>query len=95
LRVDPANRILGLRLNLWTSLLVGLGALVYLVVSTRLRPGRETSVVRPAVAGATNDGTTSTDDEEPRPGDAESAAVPVDKGVPGRRGSDSATTNDD
>jgi prolipoprotein diacylglyceryl transferase len=46
LRVDPANRILGLRLNLWTSVLVGLGALVYLVVSLRLRPGREESVLR-------------------------------------------------
>jgi prolipoprotein diacylglyceryl transferase len=46
LRIDPANHILGLRLNLWTSLLVGLGALVYLVLSFRLRPGREESVFR-------------------------------------------------
>jgi prolipoprotein diacylglyceryl transferase len=52
LRVDPANRILGLRLNLWTSVLVGLGALVYLVVSARLRPGREESVLRPSAAPA-------------------------------------------
>jgi prolipoprotein diacylglyceryl transferase len=48
LRVDPANRILGLRLNLWTSLLVGLGALAYLVVSARLRPGAEETVRRDA-----------------------------------------------
>ena len=48
LRVDPANRILGLRLNLWTSVLVGLGALVYLVVSARLHPGREEQLVRPS-----------------------------------------------
>ena len=41
LRIDSANHILGLRLNLWTSLLVGIGALVYLIVSARLRPGRE------------------------------------------------------
>ena len=41
LRIDSANQILGLRLNLWTSLLVGLGALIYLIVSARLRPGRE------------------------------------------------------
>ncbi len=52
LRVDPANEVFGLRLNLWTSVIVGLGALVYLVLSARLRPGRETSVVRP---GATVD----------------------------------------
>lgn len=42
LRIDDANHILGLRLNVWTSLLVALGALVYLLVSRRLRPGRET-----------------------------------------------------
>jgi prolipoprotein diacylglyceryl transferase len=48
LRVDPANRILGLRLNLWTSALLGLAALAYLIVSARLRPGREERVVRPS-----------------------------------------------
>ena len=41
LRIDTANTILGLRLNIWTSVLVGLGALIYLIVSARLRPGRE------------------------------------------------------
>ena len=44
LRVDPANTILGLRLNVWTAVLVGLGAAVYIVVSARLRPGREAVV---------------------------------------------------
>ena len=44
LRVDPANTVLGLRVNVWTSVLVGLGALAYLVVSARLRPGREAVV---------------------------------------------------
>lgn len=42
LRIDPANDVLGLRLNEWTSLLVFLGAVTYLVLSARLRPGRET-----------------------------------------------------
>ncbi len=41
LRIDTANTILGLRLNLWTSILVGLGALAYLIISARMRPGRE------------------------------------------------------
>jgi prolipoprotein diacylglyceryl transferase len=44
LRVDPANEILGLRLNVWTSILVLLGAIVYVAVSARLRPGREQDV---------------------------------------------------
>ena len=47
LRIDNANHILGLRLNDWTALLVGLGALAYLVVSARRRPGRETVLTRP------------------------------------------------
>ncbi|MGI8645266.1 MAG: prolipoprotein diacylglyceryl transferase family protein, partial [Nocardioides sp.] len=42
LRIDPAHELLGLRLNDWVSLLVFLGAVGYLVVSSRLRPGRET-----------------------------------------------------
>ncbi|MDQ1669188.1 MAG: hypothetical protein QOE40_1249 [Actinomycetota bacterium] len=46
LRVDPANRVLGLRLNEWTSVLVFLGAVVYLVLSARRHPGREVVVRR-------------------------------------------------
>ena len=41
LRIDTANSILGVRLNVWTSIVVGLGALIYLIVSARMRPGRE------------------------------------------------------
>jgi prolipoprotein diacylglyceryl transferase len=47
LRIDDANVILGLRLNIWTSVIVGLGALIYLIVSARLRPGRETIAAKP------------------------------------------------
>ena len=46
LRIDTATRILGLRVNIFTSVLVGLGAVVYLVISARMRPGREESVYR-------------------------------------------------
>lgn len=45
LRIDTANEVLGLRLNVWTAILVGLGAVVYLVISARLRPGREDPAV--------------------------------------------------
>ncbi|HSF26399.1 MAG TPA: prolipoprotein diacylglyceryl transferase [Actinomycetes bacterium] len=41
LRIDDAHHVLGLRLNDWTSLLVFAGAVTYIVVSARLRPGRE------------------------------------------------------
>ena len=49
LRIDDAHHILGLRLNDWTSIIVGLGALAYLIVSARTRPGRETVLTRPGV----------------------------------------------
>jgi len=45
LRIDDAHEILGLRLNEWTSILVGLGALIYLIISARLRPGPDDLVV--------------------------------------------------
>jgi len=41
LRVDEAHELLGLRLNLWTSALVFLGAVGYFVLSAVRRPGRE------------------------------------------------------
>jgi prolipoprotein diacylglyceryl transferase len=44
LRIDDANHLFGLRLNDWTALLVFVGAVTYIVVSARLRPGRETLV---------------------------------------------------
>jgi prolipoprotein diacylglyceryl transferase len=46
LRIDDANRILGQRLNVWTAVLVFIGGLIYLVVSTWRRPGRETELMR-------------------------------------------------
>lgn len=52
LRIDSANTVLGLRLNIWTSIVVGIGALAYLVISSRLRPGRETVLVRPGAPGS-------------------------------------------
>lgn len=48
LRIDPvqANDVFGLRLNVWTSIVVGLAAVVYFVWSARTRPGREQQVLR-------------------------------------------------
>jgi prolipoprotein diacylglyceryl transferase len=55
-RIDPANTFLGLRINVWTSIIVGLGALVAFVVVGRRHPGRETTTLLAA-------GTTAEDDE--------------------------------
>ncbi|RPF40069.1 prolipoprotein diacylglyceryl transferase [Streptomyces sp. Ag109_G2-6] len=50
MRVDEAHHILGLRLNVWTAIVVFVLAVVYFVLSAKLRPGRET-VVEPEPAG--------------------------------------------
>jgi prolipoprotein diacylglyceryl transferase len=42
LRIDEAHHFFGIRLNVFTAIVVVVGALVYIVVSARLRPGRET-----------------------------------------------------
>ena len=44
LRIDSAHHILGMRLNNWTALLVGLGGLVWFIQSARHKPGREALV---------------------------------------------------
>ncbi len=48
LRIDAveANDVFGLRLNVWTSIVVFLGAAIYFVVAGRRHPGREESVYR-------------------------------------------------
>ena len=44
LRIDTVNHILGLRLNVWTSIVVFLLALAYFLIVGRRHPGRETDV---------------------------------------------------
>ena len=81
-RIDEANTIFGVRVNVWVSGICFAGALTYLVVSSRLRPGRETedeleprrTLEEDPVAG------TSSADVAPVTDDgAEVAAGPVDE----------------
>ncbi|MFI0819290.1 prolipoprotein diacylglyceryl transferase [Streptomyces sp. NPDC021098] len=69
LRVDEAHRILGVRLNDWTAIVVFLAAVVYLVVSAKRSPGRE-EVVEPA---ALEDGAAETGSGTETQAEAESA----------------------
>jgi prolipoprotein diacylglyceryl transferase len=80
LRSDYAHHIAGLRLNDWTAIVVGVGALLYLVISARRHPGRETPAelywphfepYRPAGAAA---GDAEANGTEPE-GDAETGAA--------------------
>jgi hypothetical protein len=47
LRIDTATQVFGIRINVFTAALIGLGALAYIIISARERPGREASVYRP------------------------------------------------
>ncbi|MGW2931279.1 prolipoprotein diacylglyceryl transferase [Streptomyces sp. NPDC001156] len=70
MRVDDAHHFLGLRLNDWTAMLVFLLAVAYIVVSARLRPGREEVVE----AGVTTDGGAPASDEDSAEGEPEKKA---------------------
>jgi prolipoprotein diacylglyceryl transferase len=73
LRVDEANHILGLRLNVWTSIVVGIGALAYLVISSRMRPGREEILTRGLDAPPSSPGVSESDSEPESASDSRSA----------------------
>ncbi|MDL5200994.1 prolipoprotein diacylglyceryl transferase [Streptomyces sp. ALI-76-A] len=68
MRIDDAHHILGLRLNVWTALIVFLLAVTYIVISWRKRPGRET-VVEPGASDAPSGGEAEADG--PRDADAD------------------------
>ncbi|MFJ3660466.1 prolipoprotein diacylglyceryl transferase [Streptomyces sp. NPDC090119] len=55
MRVDDAHHILGVRLNVWTAVVVFLLAVTYLVLSARRRPGREAVVERGVSEGSAED----------------------------------------
>lgn len=55
MRVDDAHHVLGLRLNVWTAIVVFLLAVVYFVVSAKTRPGRE-EIVEPGAEPAVDGG---------------------------------------
>ncbi|WP_328994804.1 prolipoprotein diacylglyceryl transferase [Kribbella sp. NBC_01245] len=41
MRIDSVNHVFGLRLNVWTSIILFIAAIAYFVISQRLRPGQE------------------------------------------------------
>lgn len=68
-RIDPAHTIAGLRVNVWMSIIVGLGALVAFVVVGRRHPGRET--------GTRSADSAAPDPESPAPDATAPASTPA------------------
>jgi len=86
MRVDEAHHILGLRLNVWTALIVGVLAIAYLVISARKAPGRE-AVVEPGAQLAEGE----EGDEGAQDGDgADGGKVSVEKPSPKAASDDGA-----
>ncbi|MBV1947325.1 prolipoprotein diacylglyceryl transferase [Streptomyces sp. BV129] len=63
MRVDDAHHILGVRLNVWTAVVVFLLAVTYLVLSARRRPGREAVIERGVSDGPAEDEADAADGE--------------------------------
>ncbi|MFC7991409.1 prolipoprotein diacylglyceryl transferase [Streptomyces pilosus] len=70
MRVDEAHEILGLRLNNWTSVLMFLLAVLYIVLSARKRPGRE-DVVEPGAVTSDSETESKSDSETESKSDSE------------------------
>ncbi|MFB7664595.1 prolipoprotein diacylglyceryl transferase [Kitasatospora sp. NPDC056138] len=76
LRIDEAHHILGLRLNDWTAIVVFVGAVAYLVIVGRKRPGREApDSIDPAARD--EELTQSTGDSVPSPSPAPAEPQPA------------------
>jgi prolipoprotein diacylglyceryl transferase len=89
MRVDDAHHVLGLRLNDWTAMVVFVLAVVYLVISAKKRPGRE-SVVEPAAAASTV--VKSGDEDTAADTDTEAAAKSAEKSAGKSGEAESGTT---
>ena len=74
LRIDDAAHLFGLRWNVFVSVAVGIGALIYIIVSARLRPGRETDVYRATPSQQTPE--TDAGEVDPSGGDLAAADAP-------------------
>jgi prolipoprotein diacylglyceryl transferase len=102
LRSDYAHHILGLRLNDWTAIIVGLLALTFLIVSAKRRPGRETAEelywpnfrpYEPAPRRGARDGADEPAAPEPDRAEADGAAPTAQVPGPDRTGAEDAAAD--
>ncbi|MFF4032347.1 prolipoprotein diacylglyceryl transferase [Streptomyces sviceus] len=67
MRIDDAHHILGVRLNVWTAIIVFVLAVTYFVLSAKKRPGREETVEPGAAEDETESGDAAEGDEKTEP----------------------------
>jgi hypothetical protein len=93
LRIDDVQleHVLGLRFNVWTSIVLFTAAAIYFVISTKRHPGREESIFRDEHDLADSDGETAVADEADE-ADVTTDEVSEDDEASSADGSDPAET---
>jgi prolipoprotein diacylglyceryl transferase len=73
MRIDTVQMddVFGLRLNVWTSIVLFVAAAIYFVVSLRTRPGREESIYQPGRGPADEAGSVGDDAADEQPEEAQ------------------------
>jgi prolipoprotein diacylglyceryl transferase len=92
LRIDTVNHFLGLRLNVWTSLILFVLSVVFLVLSFRLRPGIEDISTGPSAGKPTDDVGTAEEDDAAKPSDETTDSAAATTPTATAESGDSATT---
>ncbi|MGY3683400.1 prolipoprotein diacylglyceryl transferase [Streptomyces sp. TE33382] len=72
MRVDEAHHVLGLRLNVWTAIIVFVLAVTYIVISAKVRPGRE-EIVEPGATDTDAEGDADAKDSDAKDSDVKDA----------------------
>ncbi|SFQ35493.1 prolipoprotein diacylglyceryl transferase [Amycolatopsis arida] len=91
MRTDPANEILGLRVNVWTSVLVFAGAVAYFVLAARRGPREDPAVLR----GKEDPDTDGTDEPAAGTSDTADPADGSDQDDTGAKADETGTTKAD
>jgi prolipoprotein diacylglyceryl transferase len=78
LRIDTANHFLGLRLNVWTSIILFVLAVVAFVISAKRHPGQEAISTGPAAGQPTDSEKQGTEPGDAKPDDSEPSAAKAD-----------------
>ncbi|TDO61036.1 prolipoprotein diacylglyceryl transferase [Kribbella sp. VKM Ac-2571] len=89
MRIDTVNHFLGLRLNVWTAIILFVLAVAAFVVSARTRPGQEDIATGPA-AGETEKSEATADES-----DAAAKSDDADEAAPAKAGSTNGSESDD
>jgi prolipoprotein diacylglyceryl transferase len=82
MRIDTVNHVLGLRLNVWTALILFVLAVVAFIISARKYPGQEDITSGPAAGAPTAEAVTPEGEENPVADEPQAAEAEADEPEP-------------